>query len=152
MPSYIDYETFRVRITGAVARVTFDHPPINLLDDKMVGELERFAGDAHDDDTVRVVVFDSANPDYFIAHYDVQALLARYAAPPPRAGVLKRFHLLVERLRTMPKITIAQIEGRARGAGSELVLSLDLRFAALGRAILGQPEVGFQEQRRGSLR
>jgi enoyl-CoA hydratase/carnithine racemase len=107
----------------------------------MVGELDRFTSDVHDDDTVRVLVFESANPDYFIAHYDIQALLTRYATLPPRAGVLKRFHLLLERLRTLPKITIAQIEGRARGAGSELALSLDLRFAALGRAILGQPEV-----------
>src|SRR6185369_8934624 len=51
------------------------------------------------------------------------------------------FHAMVDRFRTMPKATIGKIEGRARGGGSEFLLSLDMRFAALGRAVLAQPEV-----------
>ena len=55
--------------------------------------------------------------------------------------MLFRSHAMVDRFRTMPKVTIAKIEGRARGGGSEFVLSLDMRFGALGRAVLSQPEV-----------
>jgi enoyl-CoA hydratase/carnithine racemase len=61
---------------------------------------------------------------------------------PPKPTTLGPFHAMVDRFRTMPKVSIAKIEGRARGGGSEFVLSLDMRFGALGRAILGQPEVG----------
>jgi enoyl-CoA hydratase/carnithine racemase len=87
------------------------------------------------------VVFDSANPDFFIAHADVNVILQLPTEAPPKADRLGPFHAMVDRFRTMSKVSIAKIEGRARGGGSELVLSLDMRFGALGRAILGQPEV-----------
>ena len=87
-------------------------------------------------------MFASANPEFFIAHADVgliqQLPTGAPAKPPTEIGF---FHAMVDRFRTMPKASIAKIEGRARGGGSEFVLSLDLRFGALGRAILAQPEV-----------
>jgi len=86
-------------------------------------------------------VFRSANPDFFIAHADVALIQTLPTEVPPKATRLGLFHQMVDRFRTMPKATIGQIEGRARGGGSELLLSLDMRFAALGRAILSQPEV-----------
>ena len=84
----------------------------------------------------------SADPEFFIAHADLE-LIQR---APPRRHRARRpsssfFHAFVERWRTLPQVTIAQIEGRARGGGSEFALSLDLRFAAIGRALLSQPEV-----------
>ena len=51
------------------------------------------------------------------------------------------FHAMCERFRTMPKATIAIVEGRVRGGGSEFVSSFDMRFASLTRATFGQPEV-----------
>jgi enoyl-CoA hydratase/carnithine racemase len=136
-----DYKSLKIRAEDGIASVTIDHPPMNLLDPVLFGELERLVRELEDDDDIRVVVFGSADPDYFIAHYDVQVLLSR---PPAtgRAGTLKPFHALLERYRTLPKVTIARIEGRARGGGSEFALALDLRFGAIGSAILGQFEVG----------
>jgi enoyl-CoA hydratase/carnithine racemase len=94
------------------------------------------------DDGVKVVVLDSADPEFFIAHADVGLILQlpREERSDP-ATELGFFHAMVDRFRTMPKATIAVIEGRVRGGGSELVSSMDMRFAALGRAVLGQPEV-----------
>jgi len=60
---------------------------------------------------------------------------------PPKAEALNFFHAMVDRYRTMPKVSIGAIAGRARGGGSEFLLGLDMRFAARGRAILSQPEV-----------
>jgi enoyl-CoA hydratase/carnithine racemase len=89
---------------------------------------------------VRVVVMESADPDFFIAHADVNLILALPADAPPPTGP-SPFHEMVDRFRTMPKATIAKLEGICRGGGSELALSMDMRFAALGRAVLCQPEV-----------
>jgi enoyl-CoA hydratase/carnithine racemase len=139
--AYEGYECLRVRVERGVAWVTIDHPPINLFDLALMREMQRVGGEVEADPAVRVVVFESADPDFFIAHADVALIQSLPADVPPRAEQLGFFHAMVDRLRTMPKATIAKIEGRARGGGSELVLSCDMRFGALGRAVLAQPEV-----------
>lgn len=139
--AYQGYDCMSTRLDRGVLFVTFDNPPINLLDLPMMLELDRLGWEIAADDSVRVVVFDSANPDFFIAHVDVGVILELPTEVPPKADSLAFFHAMVDRFRTMPKATIAKIEGRARGGGSEFVLSLDMRFAALGRAVLSQPEV-----------
>jgi enoyl-CoA hydratase/carnithine racemase len=136
-----NYATLRVRVEDGVAFATIDNPPINLLDLQLIQDLHVFRADVEQEDDVRVVVFDSADPEFFIAHADVALIQALPADGPPRREELAFFHQFVERWRTTPKATIACIEGRARGGGSEFALSLDMRFGALGRAVLSQPEV-----------
>jgi len=138
---YEGFGTLSVEVAGAVAWVTVDHPPINLLDLAMIQDLDRVGRELAADDAVRVAVFRSANPDFFIAHADVTLIQRMPKDPPPKATVLGLFHQVVERFRTMPMATIGMVEGRARGGGSEFLLSLDMRFGALGRAVLAQPEV-----------
>jgi enoyl-CoA hydratase/carnithine racemase len=139
--AYDGYECLKIRIDKGVAFVTIDHPPINLFDLSLIHEMDRLGREIEADATVRVVVFDSANPDFFIAHADVALIQTLPTEIPPKSAELSPFHAMVDRFRTMPKATIAKIEGRARGGGSEFALSLDMRFAALGRAFLAQPEV-----------
>jgi len=136
-----EFSTLRVAIDGGVARVTLDHPPINLFDIPLMTDLDRLGRALEADDAVRVVVFQSANPDFFIAHADVTLIQQLPTDDAGPKSELSFFHQMVERYRTMPKVTIGQIEGIARGGGSEFLLSLDMRFAAIGRAVLGQPEV-----------
>jgi len=121
--------------------VTIDYPPINLLDLKMMKELNRLGKELEGDSDVRVIVFQSSDPDFFIAHADVNFILQLPKTVPPKETTIGGFHQIVERFRTMPKVTIGKIEGRARGGGSEFLLSLDMRFGAIGRAILSQPEL-----------
>jgi enoyl-CoA hydratase/carnithine racemase len=139
--AYEGYECLRVRSEGGVATVTIDHPPINLFDLPLIGEIDRVGRELEVDAGVRVVVLQSANPEFFIAHADVAMIeqLPRDVHEKPTTP--HGFHRMVDRFRTMPKATIGKVEGRARGGGSELLLSLDMRFGALGRAILSQPEV-----------
>jgi enoyl-CoA hydratase/carnithine racemase len=136
------YTALRIRVEDGVAFATIDHPPINLFDATLITDMDRFGREAESDSEVRVVVIDSANPEFFIAHADVNLILQlpREAQPPPTE--LPMFQAMVDRFRTMPKVTIAVIEGRARGGGSEFALGMDMRFAARGRAVLAQPEVG----------
>ena len=140
--AYEGYEFLRIRVDGGVAFVTIDHPPINLLTLELSAELLRLAEEIAADEAVKVTVFDSANPDFFIAHFDVNVLVMLGEQPLPPTTELHDLDKATEAFRRMPKVSIAKIEGRARGGGSEFVLGLDMRFGAIGKAILAQPEVG----------
>ncbi|MES2148405.1 MAG: enoyl-CoA hydratase/isomerase family protein [Pseudomonadota bacterium] len=139
---YNHFTTLSVDVTASVARVTFDNGPINLMDMPMLGDLARAGAMLEADPAVMVVILQSANPDFFIAHGDVTAFGQLPAEPAPRNEKLGMLHAILDRFRTMPKATIAKIEGRCRGGGSELALACDMRFAAIGRASLCQPELG----------
>jgi enoyl-CoA hydratase/carnithine racemase len=136
-----EHEGLGVDVDEGVAFVTLDHPPVNLLDAALIGSLSSLADELADDDAVRAVVVRSADPEFFIAHADLGLIQALPRDRRDRPEQLEFIHVFMERWRTLPQVTIAQLEGRARGGGSEFALSLDLRFGAIGRAILCQPEV-----------
>jgi len=139
--AYDDFDTMRVSSSAGVVRAVIDHPPINLLDLPLMLELDRLGRAVEEDADAKVLVMSSADDDFFIAHADVNLILGlpREERSEPN-DVLGFFHAMVDRYRTMPKATIAVIEGRVRGGGSELVSSMDMRFADVDRAVLGQPE------------
>jgi enoyl-CoA hydratase/carnithine racemase len=123
-------------------RVTFDHPPINTITATTVAELSELVGLIEEDPDLNVVVFDSANPDFYLAHYDVEHDASRTAALPAGPTGMHAWLDLLVRLSRAPVVSIAAIRGRARGAGSEFVLACDLRFASRENTLLGQFEVG----------
>jgi enoyl-CoA hydratase/carnithine racemase len=122
--------------------VTFDHPPINTITATTVAELAELVGLIEQDADLNVVVFDSANPDFYLAHYDTENDPGRTAALPPGPTGMHAWLDLLVRLSRAPVVSIASIRGRARGAGSEFVLACDLRFASRENAVLAQFEVG----------
>lgn len=140
--TYDNYETLQVSVEAGIASVTFEHGEINLLDAAMFAEIDRVGRELAADDAVRVVILQSANPDFFIAHADVNLIAVQPPAPAPREEALSAIHAAFDRFRSMPKVTIAKIAGRCRGGGSELALACDMRFGAIGKAFLGQPEAG----------
>ena len=94
------------------------------------------------DDTIKVVVFQSADPDFFIAHFDVSLILTFPAdGPAQKATTLSPFHEMCERVRTMPKATIVKMAGRAGGGGNEFAASCDMRFGVRDKTIINQMEV-----------
>jgi enoyl-CoA hydratase/carnithine racemase len=141
---YSGYEKLHVALQHGIARVTLDNGPVNLLDKQLFKELLRLTDQLAADRRVRVVLLCSANPGYFIAHFDV-GLILKFPADPPApdaaAAPLSAFHRMAEAWRSMPKATIAVVEGRAGGGGSEIALSCDMRFALRGKAVFNQPEV-----------
>jgi enoyl-CoA hydratase/carnithine racemase len=139
--AYHDYERIRISIDEGVCRATIDNPPINLADLGLILDVDRFAQEVAADDEVRVVVVDSADPEFFVAHADVTLLQGLPTDDTALHHELSLFHSITERFRSMPKATIAVIEGIARGGGSEFALACDMRFAALGKARFAQPEV-----------
>jgi enoyl-CoA hydratase/carnithine racemase len=141
MSGAYEYDLIHVDVADGVARATIDNPPLNLITLPLFGELLRLADQIAEDSDVRVLVLRSANPDFFLAHFDVEAILGF-----PIDGEAKRspdnvYHRMCERYRTMDVVTIAQLEGRVGGGGSELVSAFDMRFGVRGRTIVNQMEV-----------
>ena len=137
-----EYARIRVELDSGVCFATLDNPPINLITLELFSELAAFAAQVEADDSVRVVVLKSANPEFFLAHFDVEAILGfPVDAPAERSPELNDYHVMCERFRTMPKATICQIEGRVGGGGSELALSCDMRFGVKERTTICQMEV-----------
>jgi len=137
-----EYEHLTVAVDGRVAKVTVDNPPINLITVELFLELSALSQELADDPDLLVVVMKSANPDFFLAHFDVSAILTfPIDSEPARQEQLTDYHAMGERFRTMDKVTIAQIEGRVGGGGSELVSSFDMRFGVRGKTKINQMEV-----------
>jgi enoyl-CoA hydratase/carnithine racemase len=139
------YKTLRVaRSDEGVLGVLIDAPPMNLIGPELVRDLVTLLRELESDEAARVAVLESADPEYFVPHVDLTKV-AEYTAEAAKAGGPEDASLgmLWHRLSELPVVTIAKIRGRARGAGSELALACDMRFAARENAVLGQPEIGF---------
>jgi enoyl-CoA hydratase/carnithine racemase len=133
------FDTLRVRRENAVLFVDIAAPPMNLLGPELVRDLVSLIQQAEADNTVKVLVFKSADPDYFISHVDVTRI-PQYRQEAAKLTGEASIALLFRHLSASRLVTIAQIEGRVRAAGSEFVLACDMRFAAREAAIFSQPE------------
>ncbi|HEX8810609.1 MAG TPA: enoyl-CoA hydratase/isomerase family protein, partial [Terracidiphilus sp.] len=135
----MSFQTLSVHKEGGVVFAEINAPPMNLMGPELVRDLVSLIQQSEADEAVRVIVFKSADPDYFISHVDVtrrkelQEETAKLNGDPWLA-------LLFHYLSASRLITIAQIEGRVRGGGSEFVLACDMRFAARESAIFAQFE------------
>jgi enoyl-CoA hydratase/carnithine racemase len=137
-----EFETLAVRTEGPVLFAEIAAPPMNLLGPELVRDLVSLIQQAEADDAVRVVVFSSADPDYFISHVDLTRI-AEYRDEAAKLTGVPSIALMFRYLSASRLVSIAQIEGRVRAAGSEFVLACDMRFAARESAIFAQIEPAF---------
>lgn len=136
------FETLNIQAEGAILHVEIAAPPMNLLGPELIRDLVALIQRAEADTAVKVLVFTSADPDYFIPHVDLTRV-AEYRAEAAKLTGEPSIALLFRYLSASRLVTIAQIEGRVRGAGSEFVLACDMCFAARETAIFGQIEPAF---------
>ena len=137
-----NYETLGVKFDRGVLTVSINNPPVNLMTMVLFRDLVELTSEVEVDERVSVVVFESADPDFFIAHFDVETILTfPIDAPPEKALELSDFHKMCERVRTMPKATIVKMAGRAGGGGNEFAASCDMRFGLKGKTVINQMEV-----------
>jgi enoyl-CoA hydratase/carnithine racemase len=134
--------TLNVSKDGAVLFAEIAAPPMNLLGPELVRDLVGLIQRAEGDNAIKVLVFKSADPDYFISHVDVTKI-KEYREEAAKLVGEASIALLFRHLSASRLVTIAQIEGRVHAAGSEFVLACDMRFAARETAIFAQPEPGF---------
>jgi len=127
--------------TPAYWRVVFDNPPLNIVGARMFEDLQDLLARIDASPSLRVVIFESANPEFYLAHFALTAEslgLLKTAGPSGLPILIDAF----VRLTRSPIVSIAKIRGRVRGVGSEFVLACDMRFASREKAILAQVEVG----------
>jgi enoyl-CoA hydratase/carnithine racemase len=137
----MNLEPFRVELAEGVAGVVIDHPPTNLVDGAFIGGLSRLLDALEPDDAARVVVFSSADPDFFLMHGDVQGILAMPVGLHTATDIPNVASAVFERMHRSALVTIGLVDGVARGGGAEFLAALDLRLGS-ERTRLGQPEVG----------
>ncbi|GAA6134290.1 enoyl-CoA hydratase/isomerase family protein [Oceaniserpentilla sp. 4NH20-0058] len=136
-----EFQTLSVDSQDALATVSIKNGDINLLDAPLIKDLYKCCKQISEDNTIKVVIFQSANPEFFVAHADVNMIMAAAQTPQPDGQTPSMLQSLYELIRNLPQVTIGKIAGVARGGGSELLLAMDMRFAAKNKARLGQPEV-----------
>jgi enoyl-CoA hydratase/carnithine racemase len=127
--------------TPAYWRVVFDYPPFNILDAAIFEGLQDLLVRMDTSESLRVVVFESAIPDFYLAHFDLTGKTGNITTAVGRSGLPILIDTFV-RLTKSPAISIAKIRGCVRGGSSEFVLACDMRFASRENTRLGQPEVG----------
>lgn len=140
--AYEGFTTFKVEIKEGVAWVTFDFPPVNVQGKPMLDDLNRLAEALEPDRSVKVVVFQSSHPDIFVCHADIDMLCEIPAQKRSMDEPLLYLQEVLQRISALPQATIAKVEGMARGGGHEFMLACDMRFAARGKAVFMQMEVG----------
>jgi len=138
-----DYQMLYFNIKNGVANITLDNAPVNALSGKLIKELKQLLHDLSTDKNIKVIIFDSINPDFFIAHVDInileeQAILEELGKVAPEG--LNIFQAVGEMLREQPQITIVKLKGIARGGGAEFVAAADMSFASLEKGKLSQCE------------
>src|ERR1700720_2919452 len=127
--------------TPAYWRVVFEYPPFNIVDATMFEGLQDLLARMDSSPDLRVVVFESSNPDFYLAHFDLTGKLGNIMTAVGPSGLPILMDTFV-RLTTSPVVSLAKIRGCVRGACSEFVLACDMRFASRENTLLGQPEVG----------
>ncbi len=136
--------TMPVRVieeTSSYWMVLFDYPPFNIMDATIFEGLQDLLARMDSSPGLRIVVFESANPEFYLAHFDLTGKLGNITTAVGRSGLPILIDTFV-RLTTSPVVSMAKIRGCVRGACSEFVLACDMRFASRENTLLGQPEVG----------
>ena len=144
MSAQASAQTAKIRLTRKSAAywvITFNNPPLNIVGPAEVRDLVKIVDEIEADPKVKVVVFDSAVPDYFMAHYDLLKPLKDSTGIEPRPGMHPVPDFMV-RLSRLKAVTIVSIRGRASGIGSELAIAADMRFASREKAVISQFQVG----------
>jgi enoyl-CoA hydratase/carnithine racemase len=135
-----EYGPLRTNVDGGIALATIDHPPSNLVDGGFIAGLVALLDDLEHDEAVKVLVFQSADPDFFLMHGDVELLVAVPPGPHQPVPTPNVAAATFQRLGAGRLVTIGILDGAARGGGCEFLSALDFRFAS-PRSVIGQPEV-----------
>ena len=122
-------------------KAVFDYPPFNVVDGDVFQALQDLLVRMETTQTLRVVVFESALPDFYLSHFDLTGRLGNVMSAIGPTGLPILMDTFV-RLTKVPVVSLARIRGCVRGVSSEFVLACDMRFASRENTKIGHPELG----------
>ncbi|MFD2581534.1 enoyl-CoA hydratase/isomerase family protein [Pedobacter vanadiisoli] len=128
-------------ISESFWKISINHPPVNVFDPEFSIQLRTLMDELESNENLKVVVFESANPDFYVAHAELVNIF-EFPKGEGKTGLSKSWPDIAKRLEQAPFVSIASIRGRARGLGSEFIQAFDLRFASKEKAVFAQPEIG----------
>ena len=129
--------------TSAYWRVLFDYPPFNIVDATIFEGLQDLLARMDTSPSLRVVVFESANPEFHLAHFDLTGKTGNITTAVGPSGLPILMDTFV-RLTKSPVVSIAKIRGCVRGVSSEFVLACDMRFASRETRDWASPKSGWE--------
>jgi enoyl-CoA hydratase/carnithine racemase len=129
------------KVNEGYLKVTINNPPINIFDAEFSRQLRLLLDELEADDNLKIVVFESANPDFFVAHVEL-IHVDQFPKGEGKTGLSIAWPDIAKRLEQASFVSVASIRGRARGLGSEFAQAFDIRFASKEKAVFAQPEIG----------
>ncbi|MGX1931031.1 enoyl-CoA hydratase/isomerase family protein [Flagellimonas sp. 2504JD4-2] len=120
-----------------VATVVIDNPPVNILTADLIDELNSFLCSLKNDVETKIVIFKSFHAKFFIAHLDLNII----NGTPEGRSVILEFSHLIKNIKEMKQLSIAYVDGVARGGGNEFVMACDLSYGT-ENSNFAQPEIG----------
>jgi len=123
--------------TNGVATVVIKNPPVNILTTDLVSELNEFIVSLESDNQIKVVIFKSYHDKFFVAHFDLNVI---NGTPEGRSTIIEFSHM-IKNIKEMKQLSIAYVDGVARGGGDEFVMACDLSYGTENSAF-AQPEIG----------
>ncbi len=125
-----------VTVTGGIAQVEMNNPPINILTIDLINELNAFILSLKGNRDVKAVVFKSLHASFFLAHLDLNVI---NGTPGGQAASIE-FSQMISNIKSMQQLSIAAVDGVARGGGNEFVMACDLAYGTENSAF-AQPEL-----------
>lgn len=129
------------KISDSYWKIAIYHPPVNVFDPEFSIQLRTVMDELEANESLKVVVFESANPDFYVAHAELVNIF-EFPKGEGKTGLSKSWPDIAKRLEQAPFVSVASIRGRARGLGSDFVQAFDMRFASREKAVFAQPEIG----------
>jgi enoyl-CoA hydratase/carnithine racemase len=120
-----------------VASVVIDNPPANILTIDLINEVNEFVHSLKNEHSIKAVVFKSANKKFFSAHLDLNII----NGTPEGQAACNEFSQMIKSIKAMEQLSIAFVDGIARGGGDEFVMACDLAYGT-ENAAFAQPELG----------
>ena len=135
----MEFTNLLFTVEDGVAIITFNRPKaLNAMNSVTMKELYEAINLCKNDNAVKAVILTGSGDKAFVAGADISEM--KDLRPQQALAFMELGHETLRALETLPKPSIAAVNGFALGGGTEISMACDMRFASEA-AKFGQPEI-----------